>query len=239
MQILYNRTPRKGEIKYIVVHDTGNTARGADAMAHFNYFNSGDRGASADFFADDGGCLQVNDYRKYYTWHCGDGGGTRGITNANSVGIEICVNSDGNYNLTFYNAVDTVKHLMKELGISAENVVRHFDASGKNCPASMSANNWAYWQNFKNMISEGGELTVTQYEELKAENETLKKELEELKLSQEKVYHYGNTLPDWAVPTMQKLVDKGYYKGESESDLNLPESLMRVLVINDRAGLYD
>lgn len=55
----------------------------------------------------------------------------------------------------------------------------------------------------------------------------------------EKTYHYTSSLPDYAKPTIQKLLDKGLYKGSSESDLNLSETLMRVLVINDRAGLYD
>lgn len=55
----------------------------------------------------------------------------------------------------------------------------------------------------------------------------------------EKTYHYTSSLPDYAKPTIQKLLDKGLYKGSSEGDLNLPETLMRVLVINDRAGLYD
>ena len=232
MQIKYNRSQRRCPIKYIVVHDTGNTGKGADAMAHFNYFNSENRGASADIFVDDNVCLKVNDYNKYYTWHCGDGNGINGITNSNSVGIEICVNSDGDYNLAFLKAAELVKKLMKELCIPLENVVRHFDAGRKNCPSSMSADNWALWKKFKNIISESGELTVTQYEELK-------KEIDVLKSQQETIYHYGSTIPQWAAPTMQKLIDKGYYKGENDGDLNLPESLMRVLVINDRAGLYD
>lgn len=57
--------------------------------------------------------------------------------------------------------------------------------------------------------------------------------------SNEKVYHYTVELPEYARPTIQKLLDKGIYTGVSESDLNLPETLMRMLVINDRVGLYD
>ena len=63
-------------------------------------------------------------------------------------------------------------------------------------------------------------------------------QVKRLTLAQEKVYHYTKELPDWARPTIQKLLDKSIYAGASESDLNLPETLMRVLVINDRAGLY-
>ncbi len=66
----------------------------------------------------------------------------------------------------------------------------------------------------------------------------LKSKVLRLEGEAERIYHYSQELPDWAAPTIQKLVDKGFYQGSSKADLNLPESLMRVLVINDRAGLY-
>lgn len=69
--------------------------------------------------------------------------------------------------------------------------------------------------------------------------EALQSRVNELEKKVERVYHYTLELPEWAKPTVQKLCDKGLYKGLSDADLNLPESLMRVLVINDRAGLYD
>ncbi|OQB14612.1 MAG: N-acetylmuramoyl-L-alanine amidase CwlH precursor [Firmicutes bacterium ADurb.Bin193] len=148
-QIAYNRSKRTGPIRYIVIHDTGNAGKGANANAHFNYFNGGDRQSSADFFVDNTQVMQVNDYNTYYTWHCGDGAGKYGISNANSIGIEICVNSDGNYDTAFQNAVALTKQLMSELNIPIERVVRHYDASRKNCPASMSNNNWLLWNTFK------------------------------------------------------------------------------------------
>ena len=148
-QIVYNRTPRTQKPVYIVIHDTGNTGKGANANAHFNYFNGGNRNASADFFVDDTQILQVNDYTQYYTWHCGDGKGKYGITNRNSVGIEICVNSDSNYDVAFCKTVELTKYLMKELNIDIDHVVRHYDASHKNCPASMNKNGWALWNTFK------------------------------------------------------------------------------------------
>ena len=67
-----------------MIHDTGNPGKGANANAHFTYFNGGDRQSSADFFVDSTQVLQVNDYNTYYTWHCGDGKGKNGITNSNS-----------------------------------------------------------------------------------------------------------------------------------------------------------
>ncbi len=74
--------------------------------------------------------------------------------------------------------------------------------------------------------------------EEKARFGELEKKVQELENSREKVYHYTSELPHWAKPTIQKLMDKGIYAGASEDDLNLPESIMRNLVINDRAKLY-
>ena len=154
LQIAYNRTKRTSPIKYIVIHDTGNKSKGADANSHYRYFNGGNRNSSADFFVDDTKVLQVNDYTKYQTWHVGDGKGKYSITNSNSIGIEICVNADGDYFKAFVKAVELTKHLMKELNIPIENVVRHYDASRKNCPASMSSDGWLKWNEFKKSLTE-------------------------------------------------------------------------------------
>lgn len=146
-QLLYNVTPIVTRaIEYIVIHDTGNKGKGANAMANFNYFNMTDRGASADFFVDENDVWKVNDYRKYYTWHCGDGHGMYGITNKNSIGVEICVNTDGNYEKAVENTIELVRKLKQEF--SKAKVVRHYDASRKMCPASMGKNNWELWNIF-------------------------------------------------------------------------------------------
>lgn len=153
-QIAYNKSKRTKKIEYLVIHDTGNTGKGANADAHFNYFNGGDRQASADFFVDSTQILQVNDYNTYYSWHCGDGKGKYGITNNNSIGIEVCVNSDGDYATAFANAVELTKTLMAELGVDADHVLRHYDASRKMCPNSMSGDGWALWNKFKEDIKQ-------------------------------------------------------------------------------------
>ena len=149
LQISYNCTRMdrgKRSIKYIVIHDTANTKKGADADRHYQFFNSGNQSSSADFFVDSGKALQVNDYYHYYTWHCGDGGKSAKIKNRNSIGVEICINSDGNYEKAVQNAAALTSRLMKELQIDLDHVVRHLDASGKQCPGTMTE---ADWQNFK------------------------------------------------------------------------------------------
>ena len=52
------------------------------------------------------------------------------------------------------------------------------------------------------------------------------------------IYDYiDENMPQWARPTIQKLCEKGFLKGD-EGGLNLDETLLRLLVINDRAGVY-
>ena len=72
-------------------------------------------------------------------------------------------------------------------------------------------------------------------EELKA----LRAEVEELKAQLPTVYHYTQDVPDWGRPTVQKLLDKGIFAGAADDDLNLPEGMLRIFVVNDRAGVYD
>lgn len=237
-QIAYNKAPRTQKPVYIVIHDTGNTGKGANANAHFNYFNGGNRNASADFFVDDTQVLQVNDYNKFYTWHCGDGKGKYGITNRNSVGIEICVNSDSNYDVAFCKTVELTKYLMKELNIDIDHVVRHYDASHKNCPASMNKNGWVLWDAFKKSLTINEEdLTMAQYDELKKEIENIRTDVDGLK--NKMVYAWvDDNMPNWAKPTVTKLMRKGYLKGDNEGKLMLDDNMLRILVINDRAGIY-
>ncbi|WP_081923252.1 N-acetylmuramoyl-L-alanine amidase [Clostridium amazonitimonense] len=150
------------DIKYIVIHDTGNSSRGADAEAHYRYFNGGDRQASAHYFVDDHSIIQVIEDSNA-SWHCGDGGGKYGISNHNSIGIEICINSDGNYDKAVTNTIELVKHKMAQYNVPIERIVRHYDASRKNCPASMSTNGWAKWNAFKAQIQ--GDSSITELEE--------------------------------------------------------------------------
>ncbi len=45
------------------------------------------------------------------------------------------------------------------------------------------------------------------------------------------------SVPEWAQPTIQKMIDKGLLNGNGES-LDLSLDMLRIFVINDRAGLY-
>lgn len=149
VQLKRHISPRKQKIRYIVIHDTGNPSAGAGATAHKKYFLTTDRKASADFLVEEDTVIKLNDYYKYFTWHCGDGKGKHGITNSNSIGIEMCINKGSNYQKTVNNTIKLTYKLMKELDIPVGFIVRHYDASKKRCPGSMAANNWDKWRRFK------------------------------------------------------------------------------------------
>lgn len=54
----------------------------------------------------------------------------------------------------------------------------------------------------------------------------------------DKVYNKVDEVPDWGRATVQKLINKGLLKG-NEKGLDLSYTLLRLIVVNDRAGLYD
>lgn len=78
--------------------------------------------------------------------------------------------------------------------------------------------------------TETEELTMGQYEELKQEIENIKP----------MIYDYmDDNMPPWAKPTIQKLMDKSILAGDEQGRLGLTMDMIKVFVINDRAGLYD
>jgi hypothetical protein len=50
-------------------------------------------------------------------------------------------------------------------------------------------------------------------------------------------YNTLDSLPDWAKPTIQKMIGKGLLQGNGAS-LDLSLDMLRIFVVNDRAGLY-
>jgi len=170
------------DIKYIVIHYTaGVTSRAGTAANTANYYPQSNN-VSADFTVDDTVAVCYNgDIINRYTWHCGGskyatkGGSYYGkCTNANSIGVEICsTNSTGkmqnandkSYSFTpavISNAVELVKQLMKWYNIPAENVIRHYDVTGKPCPGiigwNIESGSEAEWNKFKAQIFEGSAL---------------------------------------------------------------------------------
>ena len=149
----YKMTP-----KYITIHETDNTSPGAGARNHAIYLKNGAGGASKSWH------FTVDDKEIYQHlptdevgWHAGDGG--NGTGNRQSIGIEICVNRDGNYEKAKENAAWLVRRLMKEHNIPIERVVQHNRWSGKNCPRRMREE--GKWGHFLQMVQKGTSAKVS------------------------------------------------------------------------------
>ena len=134
-------------IRYIVIHYTGND--GDTAMNNAKYYASTVVKSSAHYFVDNKEIVQsVPDLR--VAWAVGGGkypscpqtgGGTlyNICRNTNSISIELCdAKRDGTYAPapeTIAAALELTRSLMKKYNIPASNVIRHFDVTGKLCPA--------------------------------------------------------------------------------------------------------
>ena len=124
---------------YITIHETGNTAKGADAAAHGAYLDSAageDALVSWHYTVDDHAIVQhLPDYETAY--HAGDG--KDGPGNATSIAVEICVNAGGDFEAAKANAAALVRLLMEEHGIHIDHVVQHNRWNGKDCPKTIRA----------------------------------------------------------------------------------------------------
>lgn len=150
------------QIRYLVLHYTGNN--GDTAAANAAYFQSNVVKASAHYFVDDTTVFQsVPDLTT--AWSVGGtkwtdcaatGGGTMygKITNANSLSVELCGTAGdgacGASEATLANAAALCRELMDRYSIPIENVYRHFDVTGKHCPAYMM--DALVWQTFKTRL---------------------------------------------------------------------------------------
>lgn len=83
-----------------------------------------------------------------------DGNGIYGISNTNSIGIEMCLPGGTVTAKTEANTIELVKYLMKKYNIPIDRVVRHYDASRKNCPAQFNLDGkWTRWFAFKSKLA--------------------------------------------------------------------------------------
>ena len=147
---------RSEAVKYIVVHYTAND--GDTAKNNADYYARESIKASAHYFVDENEIWQsVKESDTAY--HCGANiYKHKECRNSNSIGIELCSRQykDGSYYFkeeTLNKAQKFVKQLMKKYNIPPENIVRHFDVTGKICPAPM-VNDEKAWGNFKSKLTE-------------------------------------------------------------------------------------
>ena len=126
-----NRPGAVNSCNSITLHETANRRKGADALAHAKYVKTLNERTSWHYSVDDKAIYQhLPDTEKSY--HTSDA-----KANESSISIELCVNSDGDFEKTKENAAYLIEVLMEKHGISPENIYTHKDWTGKNCPATL------------------------------------------------------------------------------------------------------
>lgn len=155
-------------VRYIVIHYTGNSGDTAAGNASF-FHRHGDgntRNAGAHFFIDQKGEVRQTIKLRYTAWAVGGdivtrrGGGASlhlKCTNTNSVSIELCDCATKDPSPAMIKSVKKVISYIREYCPNANRTVRHFDVTGKSCPARMTGETAAgrkRWADFLRAIGE-------------------------------------------------------------------------------------
>ena len=134
---------QKRKIEYIIVHYQGglSSARGVA-----NYFCSTDKDVSSHYIIDEKNLIQCVSVENV-AWHCYTGDVKNPICrNSNSIGVDIiatkinknsCSASDNDWYLTdecWERGAKLIAELCLRHKIPLDNVVRHYDVTGKLCP---------------------------------------------------------------------------------------------------------
>lgn len=159
--ISYGARRNRRNIKYIVIHYTGNN--GDTAWGNCNYFAHGNtRYAGAHFFISrntDGEVWKSIPMNRT-AWslggdqRSGDGGGFYygKCTNNNSVSIELCDIASKDPSRAQTEACGLlVKYIQKHCP-NAKTIIRHWDVNGKQCPVRLVGRSNKKWIDFKNAI---------------------------------------------------------------------------------------
>lgn len=136
------RPGTKLNIKYLTIHSTGNPTSTADAERRWLDNPTNTREASWHYCIDQKECIEAIPPTEV-AWHCGSG-------NSTSIGIEIC--ESGDRVLTLERAAEFTAQLLKQYNLDINSLRRHYDWTKKSCPGIMMANNWAGWNNFKDLV---------------------------------------------------------------------------------------
>ncbi len=130
----------------ITVHETGNTAPGANAKNHMLYqtVNGGQNAqVSYHYVVDDKEAYRLIPENEV-AWHAGDG--ATGPGNNETIAIEMCINSDGDMIKTIQNTFALIADICSRHG--ALPLFQHHYWSGKNCPANIRAGKPMNWDTF-------------------------------------------------------------------------------------------
>lgn len=212
-------------VKYIVIHYTGNN--GDTARNNCNFFARGNtRSAGAHFYVSQNGDVYQSIQMKkvayavggFVTQKNGAGSYYKKCTNTNSVSIELCDNASKDPSAAQNEAVRQLVAYIRSVCPNANTIIRHWDVSGKSCPARMTGTNNAKWVAFRAAITAGkaaDPAPAKAKEEKQEEKRMTDKEIYEA------VQRHARTLPvpEWAKKELQEAVNLGITDGSDPTAL--------------------
>lgn len=132
----------------VTIHETANKTSGANAINHAKYLKGNASVLKKSWhYCVDEKIITQSIPENEIALHSGT---TKG--NYNTISIEICVNSDGDFQKAVNHAAELTADIFKRHKISASNfknyLFQHHDWSGKDCPSNLRRSkgvNWAYF----------------------------------------------------------------------------------------------
>lgn len=144
---------RRTAFSGVTIHETGNRAKGAGALAHAQYLRAGgsSRAASWHYCVDDSKTTRSIPESEA-AWHSGTRKG-----NYETISIEICVNADGDFRKACLRAAELAADILKRNGVPRskcrEYLFQHNHWSGKNCPETIRSGKSVTWDGFVSAVA--------------------------------------------------------------------------------------
>ena len=223
--------------KGLVIHETATP--GATAENSFNYFNSGYRDASAHGFVDWNEYIQMIPYTEV-AWHAGY------TANHMYIGIELChpeTKNEVQFNAVWRNAVEVASKILEEFNLSYKDITTHHAVSlkwGETDHTDPTGYFLEYGKTIDDFIKDvkskmEGDLSMTQYEELKKEITEIKERLVTYKYIDD---NSAKISPD-ANDALKAAVDKGFIAyGKNGFEPGLTKDTIRMIIYQYRMGLF-
>ncbi|MBP3400010.1 MAG: N-acetylmuramoyl-L-alanine amidase [Erysipelotrichaceae bacterium] len=144
-----NRPGILREIRWIVIHETDNFAKSADAQHHSDYLATNDTDVNSWHYTVDETIIIHQLPDEEVGWHAGDQMSEHG-GNMSGIGIEMCVNEGSDFDRTVDNTAHLAAVLLESYHLKIDSLKRHHDFSGKNCPAHFYKEE--DWQQFVELV---------------------------------------------------------------------------------------
>lgn len=147
---------------WIVIHNTAGSNNVSELKKYFENGAGGRKNVATQYGVDDKTAIQMlpDECRPNHAGppKKGQYGADRGASNSVSVGIEICDGASCNIEQAIDNGIEVCRYLMQKYNIPIDNVIKHQDVSGKDCPWYMISGasykgkkgDGARWTRFKN-----------------------------------------------------------------------------------------